>query len=139
MSSSRDPNSSKFNEDQWSSKGRVSAPSDKFPTIQYAVNLINFRVGDVQNNRSAYMKVSRERDKRNEEKLTRDFLAGYNQTQDQTGSMLQRWQRESMLDQPYNNIEAVKKRASCTNDKQVSERSNTKSSLGYFDPQAKPQ
>ena len=111
----------------------------QFPIIYYAVKLINFQVVNVQSSGSAYMKVYRKWDTRNEAELTRASLPGYNQTQDQTGSMLQRWQRESMLDQPYNNMEAVKKRPSHTNDKQVSERSDTKSSLGYFDPQAKPE
>lgn len=66
-------------------------------------------------------------------------IPGHEQSQDKTGSMLQRWQQESMLDQPYNNIEAVKTRADHTNNSQVSQQNKKSFSLGYFDPRAKPE
>lgn len=88
---------------------------------------------------SGYVKVYREWDMRSKAERTKAYTPGYNQTQGQTGSMLQRWQQETMLDQPYNNLQAVKKRADLTNDKQVSERDDRNSSLGYFDPHARPE
>ena len=102
------------------------------------MRLIGFQVGHTQDQRgSAYVKVNREWDKRHGPERTEAFTPKYNQTQNQTGSMLERWQQETMLDQPYHNLRAVNKRANLTQGKQVRERDDRNSSLGYFDPQSK--
>ena len=68
---------------------------------------------------SAYVKVHREWDKRNEAGQTQTSKPGSNQTKEHSGFMLQRWQQEPMLDQPFNNLEAVKKRTDLEYGKQI--------------------
>lgn len=84
----------------------------QFPPVPYVVGLISVQVDSSQHQdqrSSKYVKVYREWDKKNEAEQVKAPKPGYNQTQNQTGSMLQRWLQESMLDQPYHNLEAVKK------------------------------
>lgn len=98
--------------------------------------LINVQGGNTQDQRgSAFVKVYREWDKKNEARQPTGVKPEYNQTKGQTGFMLQRWQQETMFDQPYHSLEAVKKRKNHSNDKQVGERDDKRFSLGYFDPQ----
>lgn len=100
------------------------------PLVPYALRLISLQVNDSQHkdqHSSTYARLYRDWDKRNEAGWTKAHKPGSNQTQNQTGSMLQRWQQESMLDQPYHNLEAVKRRVDLENSKQVK----------YFDPHDK--
>lgn len=83
-----------------------------FPPIPYVVGLISVQADSSQHQdqrSSTYVRVDREWDKKNEAERAKAHKPGDNQTQSQTGSMLQRWLQESMLDQPYHNLKAVKK------------------------------
>ena len=55
------------------------------------------------------------------------------QTNDQSRYMLQRWQQETMLDQPYHNLEAVKEHADRGNANQTSMQNEYDSSIEYFE------
>ena len=48
--------------------------------------------------------------------------------------MLERWQQESTLDQPYHNIEGVKIRADMGDSKEISNCTKASSSVGFYDP-----
>ena len=47
--------------------------------------------------------------------------------------MLQRWQQEKTLDQPYHNLEAVKEHANRGNVYQTSMQNEQDSSIGHFE------
>ena len=47
--------------------------------------------------------------------------------------MLQRWQQETMCNQPYHNVEAVKERADRGKTRQISMKSEYDSSIEYFE------
>lgn len=58
---------------------------------------------------------------------------GGEQTGGGSSFMLQRWQQETMCNQPYHNVEAVKEQADRGNTRQTSTESKYDSSIGYFE------
>ena len=61
------------------------------------------------NSNSSYFRVNREWDLRDGGRRAEAERSGYGQTGNER-TMLQRWQQESISDQPYHNLDAAKKR-----------------------------
>ncbi len=55
------------------------------------------------------------------------------QTNGESSFMLQRWQQETMLNQPYHNLEAVKEQADRGNTHQTSMKNEYDSSIEYLE------
>ena len=84
---------------------------------------------------SAFLKVHREWIKKNDERQMKVDQLRNDMTPSQAGSMLERWQQESMLDQPYHHVESVKRLADMGNNKEAADCKKNNSSLGYLDPE----
>lgn len=83
-------------------------------SVPHALTLPIAQTNNCQNgdqHGSNYIRVDREWDKGDEVGPTEIYETGNSQAPNQIGSMLQRWQQENIRDQPYHNLESVKKEA----------------------------
>ena len=82
---------------------------------------------------SRYTSIQREWIKGNEVgQITAQKFEG-EQTSGGSSFMLQRWQQETMCNQPYHNVEAVKEQADRGNTHPISVKSEYESSMRYFE------
>ncbi|KAK0510278.1 hypothetical protein JMJ35_007672 [Cladonia borealis] len=89
-------------------------------------------VGKAQDN-SRYIPVEREWAKGKESRQVMAQKLESEQTNVGSRFMLQRWQQETTLDQPYHNLEAVKKHADRGDAHQTSMQNENDSSIEYFE------
>ena len=82
---------------------------------------------------STYIPVQREWIKGNEVRQTMAQKLESEQTNGGSSFMLQRWQQETTLDQPYHNLEAVEEHADRGNAHQTSTHNEYDPSVEYFE------
>ena len=115
-------------------RGYVPLPTSLF--IPHILNLTSVQKKPTERKAqgdSTYIPVQREWIKGNE---VRQMAARKLESEQMNGGssfMLQRWQQETTLDQPYHNLEAVKEHADRGNAHQTSMQNEYDSSVDYFE------
>lgn len=105
-----------------------------FSSHVYEVNNLSKKIPTTENTGgSMYVRVQREWTKSNGGKQKAVQKPEGEQITGPSSLMLQRWQQETMIDQPYHNLWAVKKQANSRNTDQISAHENHTYSLGYID------
>ncbi len=111
----------------------VPLPTSLF--ISHILNLTSFQKKSTKRKAqgdSPYIPVQREWIKSNEDRQMKAQKLESEQTNGGSSFMLQRWQQETTLDQPYHNLEAVKEHADRGNPHQTSMQNEYDSSVEYF-------
>ena len=115
---------------------RWYVPLPKSLSISHILNLTGVQKKPTERKAqgdSTYIPVQREWIRSNEDRQMKAQKLESEQTNGGSSFMLQRWQQETTLDQPYHNLEAVKEHADRGNPHQTTMQNEYDSSVEYFE------